>query len=146
MKVKRFPKDPGAAAWNAILPPPDPATPLDADISADFLIIGAGFTGLAAARRLGQIHPDAQIVVLDALRGEGIEIAEEVFASLVDAAGFSAMKDRADDLAPGADVHALAARWQGWWAATGRPRLSDPQAAFLGWVRSQGAGGSKGDL
>jgi plasmid replication initiation protein len=40
-------------------------------------------------------------------------------------------------LRPGDDVYALAARWQDWWAASGRARLSDPQAAFLGWVRRQ---------
>lgn len=43
----------------------------------------------------------------------------------------------ARDIMPGADVHALAAQWQAWWAASGRKRLSDPGAAFLGWVRKQ---------
>ncbi|QFT83284.1 Replication initiator protein A (plasmid) [Roseovarius sp. THAF27] len=41
------------------------------------------------------------------------------------------------EIMPGADVHALAAQWQAWWASSGRKRLSDPQAAFLGWVRTQ---------
>jgi len=43
-------------------------------------------------------------------------------------------------LAPGADVYALVARWQAWWEDTGRPRLGNPDAAFLGWVKGQGRG------
>ncbi len=43
--------------------------------------------------------------------------------------------DAARALAPGADVYALVARWQGVWAASGTPRLTDPDRAFLGWVR-----------
>ncbi|WP_412509570.1 replication initiator protein A [Roseovarius sp. SYSU LYC5161] len=45
--------------------------------------------------------------------------------------------EAARDLAPGADVHALEAAWRGWWFETGRPRLTDPDAAFLGWVRAR---------
>lgn len=37
-------------------------------------------------------------------------------------------------LAPGMDVHALAADWQRFWARSGRARLSSVDAAFLGWV------------
>ena len=47
--------------------------------------------------------------------------------------------DEARTLAPGADVYALEAEWRSWWAETGRPRLSNPEAAFLGWVRARGA-------
>ncbi|WP_335949719.1 replication initiator protein A [Salipiger bermudensis] len=43
-------------------------------------------------------------------------------------------------LEPGADVYALVARWQAWWEDTGRPRLGNPDAAFLGWVKGQGRG------
>ena len=72
MKVTRLPKDPGPAAWNDILPTvPAPQT-LDEDITADWLVIGAGFAGLSATRRLAQLHPEARIVLLEARRiGEG---------------------------------------------------------------------------
>lgn len=40
-------------------------------------------------------------------------------------------------LAPGADVYALEADWRRWWAESGRKRLSRPDAAFLGWVRTR---------
>lgn len=44
---------------------------------------------------------------------------------------------RARDLAPGADVHALEADWRAWWEETGRPRLGNAEAAFLGWVKAR---------
>lgn len=47
--------------------------------------------------------------------------------------------DQARALVPGVDVHAMAAEWRGWWAATGRPRLRSADRAFLGWVRTRGA-------
>ncbi|MCJ7874814.1 replication initiator protein A [Phaeobacter sp. J2-8] len=49
--------------------------------------------------------------------------------------------EAARDLMPGADVYALEAEWRGFWADSGRKRLSAPDKAFLGWVRRQGAAG-----
>ena len=66
--AKRLPVHRGSAAWNAILGEQPPARVLDADRSADVAIVGAGFAGLAAARRLTQLQPDSDIVVLDAGR------------------------------------------------------------------------------
>ena len=41
-------------------------------MNADYLIIGGGFAGLSAARRLNQLEPTAKIVVLEACDiGEG---------------------------------------------------------------------------
>ena len=57
MQVKRLPIDTGTAAWNALLPDTSPAVELCEDITADFVIIGGGFAGLSAARRLKQIDP-----------------------------------------------------------------------------------------
>ena len=72
MKVTRLPVDPGPTGWNAILPPPRSVEVLDREITADFLVIGAGFAGLAAARRLAQLQEGARIVLLEASRvGEG---------------------------------------------------------------------------
>lgn len=58
----------GPAAWNAVLPPQDAHLRLESDQIADVVIIGAGFAGLAAARRLTQLMPGAQIALLDAGR------------------------------------------------------------------------------
>lgn len=72
MKVTRLPVDPGPAGWNEILPAPEPAEVLEERTTADFLVIGGGFAGLAATWRLAQLNPGARIVLLDARRiGEG---------------------------------------------------------------------------
>ena len=72
MKVRRLPVDPGPAAWNDLLPASAGAEVLDRAMTADWLVIGAGFAGLAATRRLAQLHPEARIVLLEARRvGEG---------------------------------------------------------------------------
>ncbi|WP_297773024.1 FAD-binding oxidoreductase [uncultured Roseovarius sp.] len=67
-RARRLPAHLGPAAWNAILPAQDPATPLDGDATADFAVIGAGFAGLSAARRLTQLAPGARIALLEAGR------------------------------------------------------------------------------
>jgi glycine/D-amino acid oxidase-like deaminating enzyme len=67
-KAQRTPVHRGPAAWSAILPHQDSPIELDSDRTADFAIIGAGFAGLSAARRLQQLAPKAKIVVLEAGR------------------------------------------------------------------------------
>lgn len=67
-RAKTAPHHLGPAAWNAILSPQDPPTPLEADATADVAVIGAGFAGLSAARRLTQLAPGARIAVLEAGR------------------------------------------------------------------------------
>ena len=45
---------------------------LDKDEFCDFLIIGAGYTGLSAARKLSELNPNKKIIIVDAqLAGEG---------------------------------------------------------------------------
>ena len=34
--------------------------------NCDWLIVGAGYTGLSAARKLAQIHPEQKIILVDA--------------------------------------------------------------------------------
>ncbi|GAW34315.1 gamma-glutamylputrescine oxidoreductase [Roseovarius sp. A-2] len=67
-RARFTPRHLGPAAWNAILPAQGAATPLEGDATADFAVIGAGFAGLSAARRLTQLAPNARIAVLDAGR------------------------------------------------------------------------------
>ncbi|MEM7069287.1 MAG: FAD-binding oxidoreductase [Pseudomonadota bacterium] len=68
MKVSRLPVDTGISGWAALLPEPETAISLDAAIAADYLIIGAGFAGLSAARRISQLDGQARIVLLEAKR------------------------------------------------------------------------------
>ena len=45
---------------------------LDRDKSCEWLIVGAGYTGLSAARKLSEIHKNQKIIIIDAqLAGEG---------------------------------------------------------------------------
>ena len=66
MKVSAQPYDPGISGWNAILRDGQRYPELNQDRTADWLVIGAGFAGLSAARRLRQLHPGDQIVILEA--------------------------------------------------------------------------------
>ncbi|NLS21402.1 FAD-binding oxidoreductase [Rhizobium sp. P40RR-XXII] len=64
--VKRLPAENGVSGWEAISRRSFPVRSLEGNVSADWLIIGAGFAGLSAARRLLQLRPDDKIVVVDA--------------------------------------------------------------------------------
>ncbi len=66
--AKRLPVHEGPAAWNSILGPQAASQPLSEDTTADFVVVGAGFAGLSAARRLTQLHPSTRVVVLEAGR------------------------------------------------------------------------------
>jgi hypothetical protein len=39
--------------------------------------------------------------------------------------------------APGYDIHALEGEWREWWASSGKPKLDNPAAAFVGFCRSR---------
>lgn len=64
--VKRLPVETGRSGWEAICTRSFPLRPLVGDTKADWLVIGAGFAGLSAARRLTQVRPGDKVVVLDA--------------------------------------------------------------------------------
>ncbi len=59
-------------AWINDLHPRNQFIHLKNNENCDWLIIGAGYTGLSAARKLSQIHPNQKIIIVDAqLAGEG---------------------------------------------------------------------------
>jgi glycine/D-amino acid oxidase-like deaminating enzyme len=66
--ARRTPVHKGPAAWSAILPGQPAPVPLPGDTTVDIAIIGGGFAGLAAARRLRQLDPTLTIAVLEASR------------------------------------------------------------------------------
>lgn len=49
--------NPGINGWSAILEPLAPPNRCDGDGRADWVVVGGGFTGLAAARRLSELRP-----------------------------------------------------------------------------------------
>ena len=54
---------------------------LSSDLDCEWLIVGAGYTGLSAARKLGQLYPKQKILLVDAqLAGE--EQVQEILAIL----------------------------------------------------------------
>ncbi len=57
-----------ASGWYAILPQPAPANRLKGHQVTDWVVVGAGVTGLAAARRLAELAPEARIILLDEYR------------------------------------------------------------------------------
>lgn len=60
------------SGWNSLLPKRSINPPQEVESSYDFVVIGAGFTGLAAARRLAELNPGASVLVLEATEvGEG---------------------------------------------------------------------------
>ena len=52
--------------WSEMLPERQPCPVLHGEHRAKWVVIGAGFTGLASARRLAQLHPQEEIIVVDA--------------------------------------------------------------------------------
>ena len=68
MQVTRHPKNPGPAAWAKILPDAAHHPTLEENGHVDFLIIGGGFAGLTAARRISELEPTATVAVVEAFR------------------------------------------------------------------------------
>ena len=59
-------------SWINDLTPRSNIQTLSSDLDCEWLIIGAGYTGLSAARKLGQLYPNQKILLVDAqLAGEG---------------------------------------------------------------------------
>lgn len=71
-RAARTPRFDSPAAWAEIIGGYATPEPLQGEATADVVIVGAGFAGLSAARRLTQLDATLRIIVLDALRvGEG---------------------------------------------------------------------------
>ena len=61
-----------SCGWVNDLSPRNKIQTLSSNQDSEWLIIGAGYTGLSAARKLGQLHPNHKIILVDAqLAGEG---------------------------------------------------------------------------
>lgn len=67
-----YPSYQSECGWNALLPKRDRVEVLANDARCDVVIIGAGYTGLAAARQWARYAPDDEVLVFDASEiGEG---------------------------------------------------------------------------
>jgi glycine/D-amino acid oxidase-like deaminating enzyme len=66
----KFPTD--KHGWAELLPERQACRPLNGAHRVPWVVVGAGLTGLASARRLAELHPDQKILLLDARRvGQG---------------------------------------------------------------------------
>ena len=68
MKIGVLPRSDNRNGWLEILPPLPPANRAAGTISFDYAVVGGGYTGLAAARRLGELDPEARVALIDAER------------------------------------------------------------------------------
>jgi glycine/D-amino acid oxidase-like deaminating enzyme len=68
MHISVLPKDPRPSGWYEILAEPPPVRRLTGSQKADWVVVGAGFTGVAAARRLAELAPNSRIVLIEAQR------------------------------------------------------------------------------
>ncbi|MEO1251989.1 MAG: FAD-binding oxidoreductase [Pseudomonadota bacterium] len=66
INIDILPEEDSANGWTAILPSRPSRPALEGRRVFDWAVLGAGFTGLAAARRLARARPDARIAVIDA--------------------------------------------------------------------------------
>ncbi len=58
--------------WINDLPPRTNIKSIRSNEYCDFLVVGAGYTGLSAAKKLRELHPNQKIIIVDAqLAGEG---------------------------------------------------------------------------
>lgn len=141
------------SGWSALLPPrTDPPRRLTEDGEADAVVIGAGFTGLAAARRLAELRPGWRVVVLEASRAGGGATGRSS-GFLVDVTFFTTTLDEASAESyvrlSRAGIEALRKRtleggidcdWDdaGWiHAAAGEPGLAD-LATLRRWLDDRG--------
>ena len=61
-----------SCSWVQDLIPRTNIKTLQSNEDCEWLVIGAGYTGLSAARKLGQLYPNQKIILVDAqLAGEG---------------------------------------------------------------------------
>jgi glycine/D-amino acid oxidase-like deaminating enzyme len=65
-EIRLLPANDASNGWSRILPPRTATAPLVGDRRADWLVIGAGYAGLAAARRLAELRPNEKVVLLEA--------------------------------------------------------------------------------
>jgi glycine/D-amino acid oxidase-like deaminating enzyme len=93
LKARRLPADDAGCGWFRALPenvPEAPAPrPLAGDLRVGTALVGAGFTGLAAARRLAALRPDEEVALVDAQRA-GHGAAGRSSGFVVELAGFVA--------------------------------------------------------
>ena len=124
-KIGVLPVNDATNGWSRILGPRTPSSPLDGEVVADWVVVGAGWAGLAAARRLAENRPDDSIILLEACEagenasgrnsGFAIDLPHNVGDSLAELEGshrFMALARAAiDHLDEAVREHGIACDW-----------------------------------
>ena len=72
MTKKTYPRYQSGSGWNALLPARHVRAQAPAETHFGVVVIGAGVTGLAAARRVAELEPETSVLLMDASTiGEG---------------------------------------------------------------------------
>lgn len=64
--IQILPSDDNTNGWSRVLPPRTPKAALQGDVRADWVVLGAGWAGMSAARRLAENRPEDSIILVDA--------------------------------------------------------------------------------
>jgi glycine/D-amino acid oxidase-like deaminating enzyme len=91
----RQPQDDKDSGWIALLPPLPPPRPLRGEERVGSVVVGAGLTGLAIARRLAELRPAERIAVVEAQR-VGFGASGRNAGFVVDLTDFAARMPPAD--------------------------------------------------
>jgi len=91
VRVGRLPIDDQSNGWSALLPPRRANAEVRGELDFDWVVVGAGYAGVAAARQLARLRPNATIALVEAgLVGENASGRNSGFAiDLPHAAGTS---------------------------------------------------------
>ena len=82
LAIKDFPTD--SHGWGELLSERNVSSDFRGRLRVPWAIVGAGFTGLACARRLAELHPNDEIILIDArLIGHGASGRNSGFAVAV---------------------------------------------------------------
>ena len=70
--IKHLPINDNSNGWSKLLDGRTPRPALQGSHQAHSVVVGAGYAGLAAARRLAELRPDDRIILIEA--GVGIAV------------------------------------------------------------------------
>ncbi|MEM9293967.1 MAG: FAD-binding oxidoreductase [Acidobacteriota bacterium] len=154
-RLRRRVRDETRCGWLATVGPevPDPpAPPLEGTVKADYVVIGAGFTGLAAAARLAELRPQDSILLLDAVplgagpagRSSGFVVDLAYFIAEMPAAIGDAFVDLSrfgiDQLRRRVEEHQLPCQWDesGWVHVAGTDAGERQMKRLASWLEGRG--------
>ncbi|WP_354107899.1 FAD-binding oxidoreductase [Bradyrhizobium sp. LB14.3] len=98
MKSNTAPRYTARSGWNALLPERDPRQDFPHGRRYSAIVVGAGYTGLGAARRLAELMPESEILVIEATEiGEGSSARNSGFVTVTPAKPQANAHGSADD-------------------------------------------------